>query len=82
MVYIVGVTSDHAQEKYARAAVKVRLRLPEVSIAAMLLPGLAPNVEQEPLSSGEFDLVVTSFEQAAQSASARIPHSIPKPAQG
>jgi hypothetical protein len=82
MVYIVGIAADHAQEAYGQAVAKVRLWLPEVAIAAMLLPGLAPSVEQEPLSSGKFDVVVTSFEQAAQSASARIPRGTPKPAQG
>jgi hypothetical protein len=82
MVYIVGIASEHEHEKYARAAAKVRLWLPEVSIAAMRLPGVAPSVEREALSSSEFDLVVTSFEQVAQNASARIPHSMPKPVPG
>jgi len=79
MVYIVGIASDHAQEAYAEAIAKVRQWFPHASIAAMLLPGLAPSVEQQSLSSSEFDLVVTSFEQAAQSASARIPQGMPKP---
>ena len=82
IAYIVGVTCEHEQERYTQAAQKVRLWLPEVSIAAMLLPGIEASAERQPLSSSEFDLVVTSFEQAAQSASARIPHGMQKPAQG
>jgi hypothetical protein len=48
----------------------------------MVLPGLEPTAERQPPSSSDFDLVATSFEQAAQSASARIPHGMQKSAQG
>jgi hypothetical protein len=81
MAYIVGVASEHDQEQYAQAAAKVRLRLPEVSIAALLLSGL-PGVPRQPLSVKDFALVVTSFDQAAQYASARIPQGILKLAHG
>ena len=82
MVYIVGVACEHEDEKFVQAAEKVHLWLPEVSIAAMVLPGLEPTAERQPPSSSDFDLVATSFEQAAQSASARIPHGMQKSAQG
>lgn len=72
MVYVVGVASEDEQEKYAQAAEKVRRWLAHCDIAAMLLPGLAPSDEWVPPGNSEFDLVVTSFEQAAQIASARI----------
>ncbi len=81
MVYIVGTASENEQEKYAQVAAKLRLRLPNASIAAIRLPEFALSVEREPLSSNDIDLVVTSFEQAVQIASARIPHGMPKPAQ-
>lgn len=74
MVYIVGVTSDSAREKCERAVEKVRQWLPEAFIGVMLLPRIGPGVAPESTSAGEFDLVVTSLEQAANHASARIPH--------
>jgi predicted PurR-regulated permease PerM len=82
MVYIVGIAYGHEQEKYAQAAEQVRRWLPQTHIAAMLLPGLAPTDERVPLDNGEFDLVVTSFEQAAQIAGTRIPNGMPKPMPG
>ncbi|HEX8961727.1 MAG TPA: AI-2E family transporter [Rhodocyclaceae bacterium] len=82
IVYIVGVASDPALERYEQSAAKVRQRFPEAPIAAVLLPGLPSDVEQELPGSSEFDQVVRSFEQAAEIASARIPRGLPKPTQG
>lgn len=77
MVYIVGISSEHEQEKYAQAAEQVRRWLPQTPIAVMLLPGLLPSDARVPLDNLEVDLVVTSFEQAAQMAGSRVPHGSP-----
>lgn len=79
MVCIAGFAADHEQETYAQAAEKLRRLLPEAYIVVMLLPGLQPSHEWKPLISCAVDLVVTSFEHAAQRAVAQIPHGVPKP---
>ena len=72
MVCIVSIAPDQEQEAGTRVAAEIRRRFPEASIVAVLLPGVLLGHEHEPVNSN-IDLVVTSFEEAAQHTIARIP---------
>ncbi len=74
MVCIVSIAPDQEQETGTRVAAEIRHRFPEASIVAVLLPGVLLGHEHAPVSSN-IDLVVSSFEEAAQHAIARIPRN-------
>jgi predicted PurR-regulated permease PerM len=74
IVCVVSTASERQAETYTQMAEKVRRWLPDTFLVALLLPGLLPRNEWEPTASGDVDVVVKSFEEAAQCAIARIPH--------
>lgn len=74
MVCIVSIAPDQERETGTWVAAEIRRRFPEASIVAVLLPGVLLGNEHAPVSSN-IDLVVSSFEEAAQQAIARIPRN-------